>query len=565
MSSAPAYRSARQPREQGWENAAFLLFIALLVVGVVVWLTGEMAGWLATRTWPGAQFSQMGKVVVRLPSHLTDPALAWPRGARKSLPGPIVFYGVFAVLLALAGGLALSIYRLFRGLSNEVTRGATWASRKDLRPLAIKNDPGPGRLVLGRVGSTLVAAEERQSIIILGPTQSMKTSGFAIPAILEWQGPVLATSVKTDLLRNTLEARQRRGNTFVYDPTGCTGLARSGWSPLAFCTDWHGAQRTVSWLTEATTARTTGFGEADFWYAASAKLLAPLFLAAAKSGRTMSDVVRWVNLQEETAIIKVLEAAGEHEALDAAKASFNREARHKSSVYTTAETVLAAYEDPIVAESAKTCDITPEALLGGGWNSLYVVAPSHEQKRLRPLFETLIHSIISHAFELATTEGGQLKQPLLVVLDEAANIAPLRDLDTLASTASSHGIQLVSIFQDLAQISTRYQDRTQTVVNNHRGKIFMSGISDTHTLEYVSRLLGDEEVMQSSVTRGAQGSRSTTESTALRSLAPANVLRSIRPGEGILVYGHLPPARLKLRPWFKDKVLRKRAARLEDD
>ena len=168
--------------------------------------------------------------------------------------------------------------------------------------------------------------------------------------------------------------------------------------------------------------------------------------------------------------------------------------------------------------------------------------------------------MISHAFELASSHGGSLKQPLLVVLDEAANIAPLRDLDVLASTASSHGIQLVSIFQDLAQISTRYGERAQTVVNNHRAKIVLSGISDTQTLEYASRLLGDEEVMHSSVTRGVQGSLSTTESTAMRSLAPANVLRSIRPGEGILVYGHLPPARLRLRPWFKEKLHRKRVA-----
>lgn len=541
MSSVSVSRAPRQVREQGWESAAFVVVVSLLGLGLLVWLTGEVAGLLSSRQWPGARFSQMGKVIVRLPDHLGDPAAAWPRPARKLLPGPVLFYGVFALLLTSAGTLVVVAYRLSGGWSRESGRGSTWASRKDLRSLLVKGHE-PGRLVLGRVGRSLVAAEERQSVIVLGPTQSMKTSGFAIPAILEWQGPVLATSVKTDLLRNTIEARKTLGKAFVYDPTACTGLVRNGWSPLAFCGDWRGAQRTVSWLTEATTAKTTGFGDADFWYAAAAKLLAPEFLAAAISGRTISDVVRWVNLQEEKQVVEILEAAGESRALDAAAASFKREARQKSSVYTTAETVLAAYEDPIVAESAKTCEITPDTLLGGGWNSLYVVAPSHEQKRLRPLFETLIHSVISHAFELASAEGGRLKQPLLVVLDEAANIAPLRDLDALASTASSHGIQLVSVFQDLAQISTRYGERAQTVVNNHRAKIVLSGISDTQTLEYASRLLGDEEVMHSSVTRGAQGSRSTTESTAMRSLAPANVLRSIRPGEGILVYGHLPPA-----------------------
>ena len=44
-------------------------------------------------------------------------------------------------------------------------------------------------------------------MIVIGPVQTGKTTGFAIPAILEWQGPVVATSVKTDLLRDTLAAR----------------------------------------------------------------------------------------------------------------------------------------------------------------------------------------------------------------------------------------------------------------------------------------------------------------------------------------------------------------------
>lgn len=141
------------------------------------------------------------------------------------------------------------------------------------------------------------------------------------------------------------------------------------------------------------------------------------------------------------------------------------------------------------------------------------------------------------------------------MLDEAANIAPLPELDTLASTASAHGIQLVSIFHDLSQIIDRYGERAATVVNNHRGKIILSGVSDTHTLEYASRLLGDEEVVQAAITRGSRGEQSTTSSTTLRNLAPASLLRSIRPGEGILVYGHLPPARLRLRPWFANRGL----------
>ncbi len=35
--------------------------------------------------------------------------------------------------------------------------------------------------------------------------------------------------------------------------------------------------------------------DAAFWYAAAAKQLAPLLLAAARAGMTMAEVVRWTN------------------------------------------------------------------------------------------------------------------------------------------------------------------------------------------------------------------------------------------------------------------------------
>ena len=64
-----------------------------------------------------------------------------------------------------------------------------------------------------------------------------------------------------------------------------------------------------------------------------------------------------------------------------------------------------------------------------------------------------------------------------------------------------------------------------------------------------------------SLTSGAEGRRSKTESVGYRSLAPANVLREMQPGCGLLVYGHLAPARISLRPWFSDRWLRRVADR----
>jgi hypothetical protein len=46
-----------------------------------------------------------------------------------------------------------------------------------------------------------------------------------------------------------------------------------------------------------------------------------------------------------------------------------------------------------------------------------------------------------------------------------------------------------------------------------------------------------------------------TESTAYRRLLPPEALRQLKPRRALLVYGHLPPVRIRLRPWFRSHRL----------
>jgi type IV secretion system protein VirD4 len=429
-------------------------------------------------------------------------------------------------------------------------RGARWAHRKDLSALLLDHrSTHPGRLALGTVPGVvrpaLVVAERAQSVVVVGPTQSGKTTALAVPAILAWEGPVVAASVKSDLLRHTQDRRNERGQIWCIDPTGSTGMRASTWSPLTRCGEWAEARRVAADLAE--TAKTDGTtSDGEFWYATAAKLLSPLFFAAARDGRPMADVVRWVDTQEAGEVSLILEQAGVPEALDAARASWCRDERTRSSVYTTAETILAPFAD--VGGSPGTA-FEPTDLLGGS-HTLYLCAPAHDQRRLRGYFSALTQRVLAQAFTQATRSGKPLDPPLLVVLDEAAHIAPLPELDGLAATCASHGIQLVTVWQDLAQVRARYGSRAPTVLNNHRAKVFLPGIADPDTLEYASRLVGDEEITMPSVTRDPTGGRSTTSSRGPRRLLPPEDLRCLHRGEAVLVYGTLPPARLRLRPWW---------------
>ena len=70
---------------------------------------------------------------------------------------------------------------------------------------------------------------------------------------------------------------------------------------------------------------------------------------------------------------------------------------------------------------------------------------------------------------------------------------------------------------------------------------------------------GEAAMREETVTHDLRdGRQSRSSAVAFRRLAPTDELRRISPGHGVLVYGHLPPVRLRLRPWYRDRRLRRR-------
>jgi type IV secretion system protein VirD4 len=540
---------------------------ALATVLATLWLTGAIAGALLGDGWAPITLSQLLMTATRLPSHLEDPRRAWPRGVGRSLPGAVGFYLVLAAVCAALASLAYfakqALDRLGIGLpltgAPKQAPSARMATRGDLQLLRVPS-PQPGRLTLGRRGGMLLAAEERQSVIVFAPTQTFKTTGFVIPTALEWNGPMLVTSIKTDLLSATIARRQSMGEVHVFDPAHVTEVPRSRATPLWGARSWRGATRVAHWLVGASNILGAGgIQDAQFWVAMAEKLLAPLLFAAATNGRTVGQVVRWLDEGPEASEAEVtglLEGSGSEDALRAWRATLNREERQRASVYSTAEATVKAFNDPYVIEETAGADYTPTTLLDGGANTLYLCAPEHEQERLAPLFSMFVQEQIAVVAESTAATGKPLDPPLLLLLDEAATIAPIPNLDKVAATVAGLGIQLLTIVQDFSQLSAIYGQRAPTAVNNHAAKIVGSGIADPETTTYFSRIVGTARFEQFSQTAGEKGRRSKTEGETHRDLLPPSAQRETEPGSGLLVYRHLPPTNISLRVWFQERKLR---------
>jgi type IV secretion system protein VirD4 len=459
--------------------------------------------------------------------------------------------------------------------------GARWANSIDLgvlhRPWLARARIGPGsrairpdgRLALGRHGGRTLYAESRHALVAFGPPQSGKSAGLAIPALLEWDGPAVASSIKTDLLGVT-QARRRQlarvggGEVLIFDPFQLAGRPSHTWSPLRTAGTWDGALEVAWRLASAGELDQRGTEGGDFWAVAAEQRLAPLLFAAARTGGGIPQVLSWAYGQGARELEQRLEglavdardrvsAEDARQAYEAVRGFQAQADRTRSSIEATVQALLRAYRFRRVAESAAGTDITPERLLEGT-STLYLVGDPKASKLLRPLFVALLSEIVDAAYASANASGGRLQRPLLLCLDEAGNVAPIPNLAEVASTAPSHNIQLVSIFHDLQQARSRYGRQAETVVNSHRARMLLPGVADAETLRYFSSLIGEAEVREVTHSRGRGGASTSTARRRVPLLA-TDALRQLKDGQALLLYGRLPPVRIRLRRYFENRRL----------
>jgi type IV secretion system protein VirD4 len=531
-----------------------VLCAALAAVLAFAIIASALAGLLgrAQPIWIGP--SQAGTLLARLLSHLSDPAVAWPPADRHALPGAGELQAVLLISLVAVAAAVVLAFRVASRVrdASPRRRSAKWATSGDLADLRVRR-PEPGRITLGHYRRALVAAEARASVMVVGPTQSGKTTGLVVPAMSEWDGPVLATSIKTDVLHQTLAARAGLGEARVFDPTQATSVAHAVWSPLSAATTWTGARRTAAALLGVGDHSGARSADDAFWRPAGARYLAALLYAATKvADLTMADVLHWIataDCDEPTKLLDASDHGGTTPAIDSIRSVKGADHRFASSLLQTIATALDAWQEPQVAGATMgESRISADWLLSGA-NTLYIVAPANEQRRLSGLFAALVAHVVAGAYERSARTGRPIHPALLLALDEVCNIAPLPNLDEIASTGPGQGVHLLCVLQNISQSYDRWgRDRAETIIANHRARLFCSGIGDRATLDYLRATLGEEEIARiSTQQRGIAVPGARTHTTEHRPLATPHRIRQADRSSSLLVYGRLAPAWITLR------------------
>ena len=103
--------------------------------------------------------------------------------------------------------------------------------------------------------------------------------------------------------------------------------------------------------------------------------------------------------------------------------------------------------------------------------------------------------------------GGRLPVHVRCLIDEAANIGQIPNLEKLMATIRSREISACLVLQAQSQLKALYKDNMDTIIGNCDSSLFLGGKEET-TLKSWSALLGKEtiDMYNTSVTKGTQES-----------------------------------------------------------
>jgi type IV secretion system protein VirD4 len=349
--------------------------------------------------------------------------------------------------------------------------------------------------------------------MILGPPRSGKTSALIIPNVMLSNGPVVSTSTKPDVLDATVGVRSQRGRCLLFDPTESVqrthGLVPLRWSPLQSCTTWTASLAMARSLVEVGSASMLGGGarsEGSHWTERAQALMAPLLHAAALDGADMRTVLTWVDRHQALPAQQIL--AGEpgrsallaRNLLDGIVATDEREL---SGIWSTASGSLTGFRSDQALEATSHPDFDAAGFVASS-DTIYIAAPAHRQSLVAPMVVGLIDDIrhATYARHADRSEGSRIHPPVVLALDEVANIAPVPDLPSMISEGGGQGLVTLACLQDLSQARHRWPDHADGFPSLFGTTVVLPGIGDVRTLEALSVLAGDEEIPTRTVTAG---------------------------------------------------------------
>ena len=422
---------------------------------------------------------------------------------------------------------------------------ARWGSKTDIAPFM---DPKPenniiltqseGLMMSGRPKNP--ANARNKNVLVVGGSGSGKTRFFIKPNLMQMHSSYVVTDPKGTVLievgkllsRGTpkldKDGKPVRGKNgkIVYEPYkikvfNTINFSKSmHYNPFAYIHN----EKDILKLVTVLIANTKGEGKSgdDFWVKAETLLYTALigyiYYEAPSNEQNFSTLVEMINAMEvreddetfKNAVDLLFDAL---EQKDPDHFALRQYKKYKLAAGKTAKSILiscGARLAPFDIKEVREITMYDELeldLVGDRKTALFFIISDTDAT-----FNFLVSMAYTQLFNLLCERaddkfGGRLPVHVRCLIDEAANIGQIPNLEKLMATIRSREISACLVLQAQSQLKALYKDNMDTIIGNCDSSLFLGGKEET-TLKSWNSLLGKEtiDMYNTSVTKGTQES-----------------------------------------------------------
>lgn len=475
-----------------------------------------------------------------------------------ALRNPLPSFHPMDLMVGIICGVALRLAVYLKGKNakkyrhNEEYGSARWGTAKDIEPfMAPKFEDN---IILTKTERLMMsnrpknpANARNKNVLIIGGSGSGKTRFWLKPNLLQMHSSYVVTDPKGSIVIECGNALLKHGYDIKIFNT--INFRKSmHYNPFAYI---H-SEKDILKLVTTLIANTKGDGKAgdEFWTKAETLLYCALIgyihYEAPVEEQNFSTLIEFLNVMEVREDDEEFQNPVDlmFEALEKKKPNHfavRQYKKYKLAAVKTAKSILiscGARLAPFDIQEVRDITAYDELqldTLGDKKTALFLIMSDTDAT-----FNFLISMIYTQLFNLLCEKaddeyGGRLPVHVRCLIDEAANIGQIPNLEKLVATIRSREISACLVLQAQSQLKAIYKDNADTIIGNMDSRVFLGG-SEPTTLKELNQALGKETIdtYNTSNTRGNSPSYGMNYQKLGKDLASVDELAVLDGGKCIL-------------------------------
>jgi len=443
---------------------------------------------------------------------------------------------------------------------------ARWGTREDIAPFV---DPVfENNVILTQTESLMMSNRPKdpknarnKNVLVIGGSGSGKTRFFLKPNLMQMHSSYVVTDPKGSVVCEVGKLLER--NHYKIKIFNTINFKKSmHYNPFAYI---HSEKDILKLVTTLIT-NTKGDGKSgdEFWTKAETLLYTALIgyihYEAPPEEQNFTTLLEFINAMEvreddEEYKNPVDRMFDELEEKDPNHFAVRQYKKYRLAAGKTAKSILVscgARLAPFDIAELREITMYDELELDTLGDKIYINPNDPKDKRYRKTalflimsdtdstFNFLISMIYTQLFNLLCEKaddvyGGRLPVHVRCLIDEAANIGQIPNLEKLVATIRSREISACLVLQAQSQLKALYKDNADTIIGNMDSRIFLGGAEPT-TLKELNQSLGKETIdtFNTGESRGREVSHSLNYQKLGKDLATIDELAVLDGGKCIL-------------------------------